>query len=103
MVQSVITSVVVATLLSAGGVFVSVKVMGSELDRAQRDLEATAATVTTNREELIGLKAAKKVADERDVERWEAVKTELENIRVIQGQILGALPDRWRSSDQPGR
>lgn len=100
--QTVITSVIVASLLSGGGVFVSVKVMGADLDRAKTDLAEAETTIRTNREELVALKAAKGVSDERDAQRWDDVKAELIKIRSTQEKILRALPDRWRAAE-PGR
>jgi hypothetical protein len=99
MLQTVITSVVIASLLSAGGAYVSTSVMSAELDRAQADLTSAEVTITLNREQLVALKAAKAVADERDDQRWDDVKQELSKIRVTQGKILLALPERWRESD----
>lgn len=94
MLQTVITSVIVASLLSGGGVFVSVKVMGADLDRAKTDLAEAETTIRTNREELVALKAAKSVSDERERERWDDVKGELVKLRSNQTKILGMLSGR---------
>ncbi len=96
----IMTSVIIAALLSASGAFVSVKVMSSDLERAKIDLSETSTTVIRLDREMVGFRAAKNVADERDANRWTRIEAELAGIHATQSKILRALPSRWRDEQQ---
>lgn len=99
MTQTIIASIIIATVLSAVGVGVSVQVIDAELERAQGDVASATEASTSNREELVALKAARAVESQRDDERWDDVRASLVKIRGTQEKILLRLPDRWRQPD----
>jgi hypothetical protein len=94
MVASIITSVVAAAMLSAGAAYVSVRVMATELGRAQTDVKEATKDVGAVRVRVAQLEAARDVERRASGERWSEVKRRLAAIESGQREILRALPGR---------